>query len=84
MVRQEWWRVLTLSRTLNPAPGTYNVHLVLNDTVYCNNPDSLEIQLRVAANVEAAFEAPPFGCAPASASFTNTSVGGDTISVEFW
>ncbi len=66
-----------------PAPGTYNVHLVLNDTAYCNYPDSLEIQLRVAANVEAAFEAPPFGCAPATASFTNTSVGGETFQWNF-
>ena len=39
--------------------------------------------MRVAANVEAAFEAPPFGCAPASATFNNTSVGGDTFQWNF-
>ena len=39
-----------------PAPGTYNVRLVLNDTAYCNNPDSITIALKLAANVEALFE----------------------------
>src|SRR4030095_9720789 len=31
-----------------PAPGTYDVRLILQDTNYCNAPDSLTIQLRVA------------------------------------
>jgi len=66
-----------------PSPGTYNVRLILNDTAYCNNPDTLTIQLRVAANVEALFELPPFGCAPYTASFTNTSVGGDSFQWNF-
>lgn len=59
-----------------PAPGTYNAWLILNDTAYCNNPDSIRIEVRVAANVDASFETPPVGCAPYTAVFNNTSVGG--------
>ena len=65
------------------SPGTYNVRLVLNDTTYCNNPDSLTIQLRVAANVEALFETPAVGCAPYDALFNNTSLGGATFQWDF-
>jgi gliding motility-associated-like protein len=65
------------------APGTYNVRLVLKDTAYCNNPDSITIQVRVAANVVAAFETPPTGCAPYTAEFNNTSVGGVSFQWDF-
>ncbi|MEO8404951.1 MAG: PKD domain-containing protein, partial [Chitinophagaceae bacterium] len=65
------------------SPGTYNVHLVLNDTSYCNNPDSLTIVLRAAANVKAQFETPPTGCAPYDAFFNNTSIGGVTFEWDF-
>jgi gliding motility-associated-like protein len=64
-----------------PGPGTYNVKLVLNDTNFCNAPDSLVIQLRVSPNVEARFTTPPDGCAPYQAQFTNTSMGGTDF---FW
>jgi len=64
-----------------PAPGTYNVRLVLVDTNYCNAPDSINIQLRVSPFVNAAFETPAIGCAPYTASFNNTSAGGQTF---FW
>ncbi len=60
-------------------PGSYDVKLILRDTAYCNNPDSLTITVRVAANVEAAFDTPPAGCAPYTANFTNTSIGGLTF-----
>lgn len=64
-------------------PGTYNVRLVLNDTAYCNDPDSLQIELRVAANVVASFQTPPAGCAPYEAVFNNTSVGGASFEWDF-
>jgi gliding motility-associated-like protein len=66
-----------------PAPGTYNAFLVLNDTAYCNYPDSLPIEVRVAANVEAKVATPATGCAPYTASFTNESVGGLTFEWTF-
>lgn len=65
------------------APGTYNAWLILNDTSYCNNPDSLLIVVRVAANVEASFDAPEFGCAPDNMMFTYTGMGGQTFEWDF-
>ncbi len=66
-----------------PGPGTYSAWLVLRDSAYCNFPDSLEIVVRVAANVEASFDTPAIGCAPYTAVFTNTSVGGLTFEWDF-
>lgn len=65
------------------SPGTYNVRLVLTDLTYCNAPDSITIQLSVAANVKAGFTTPPLGCAPYNAVFTNTSVAGQTFIWDF-
>lgn len=66
-----------------PAPGSYTVQLILNDTNYCNNPEILDTVIRVAANVDALFETPPTGCAPYTAVFTNTSVGGVSFEWNF-
>jgi gliding motility-associated-like protein len=59
-----------------PGPGTYNVKLVLTDTNYCNSPDTFPVTLRVSPNVVARFETPASGCAPYTAVFNNTSLGG--------
>lgn len=61
------------------GPGTYNVKLLLQDTVYCNAPDSLVIPLSVADNVKAQFTTPPSGCIPYTAAFTNTSLAAQTF-----
>lgn len=63
------------------APGTYNVTLQLADTNYCNYPESLTKQLRIAINVKADFITPPSGCEPYTAEFNNTSLGGQQF---FW
>src|SRR4030095_639679 len=65
------------------APGTYNVNLVLTDTAYCNAPDSVTIQVRVAALVKAQFTTPPAGCVPYNAEFTNTSLAGQSFQWDF-
>jgi gliding motility-associated-like protein len=65
------------------AAGTYNVKLILNDTAFCNAPDSVTVQVRVAALVKAQFTTPPAGCAPHNASFTNTSLAGQTFQWSF-
>ena len=65
------------------APGTYNVTLILNDTNYCNSPDSLTKQLRVAPLVKAQFETPLSGCVPYDAVFVNTSLAGQTFTWDF-
>jgi gliding motility-associated-like protein len=64
------------------ATGTYMVRLVLNDTNYCNYPDSLTDTLRVSPNVKAQFEASD-GCAPYNAYFNNTSLAGQHFTWDF-
>ena len=63
------------------SPGTYKVRLILTDTNYCNGPDSIERELRIAPLVDAQFETPPAGCAPYNAQFNNTSLAGQQF---FW
>lgn len=63
------------------SPGTYKVRLILTDTNYCNAPDSIERDLRIAPLVDAQFETPPGGCAPYDAHFNNTSLAGQQF---FW
>ena len=63
------------------APGTYKVKLILPDTNYCNAPDSITKDLRVAPLVKAQFETPLAGCAPYNAVFNNTSLAGQSF---FW
>ena len=62
--------------------GTYLVRLILNDTSYCNYPDSLTDTLRVAPLVKAQFEAGN-GCAPYNAYFNNTSLAGQKFYWDF-
>ncbi|MEJ7735851.1 MAG: PKD domain-containing protein [Chitinophagaceae bacterium] len=65
------------------AAGTYKVRLVLNDTNYCNAPDSLERELRISPLVKAQFTTTPSGCAPYNAVFRNTSLAGQTFVWDF-
>jgi gliding motility-associated-like protein len=62
--------------------GTYMVRLLLNDTSYCNYPDSLTDTLRVSPIVRAQFEVPD-GCAPYTAVFNNTSLAGQQFTWDF-
>ncbi len=66
-----------------PGPGSYKVKLVLKDTAYCNNPDTLLLDLEVAENVDARFETPATGCLPYTAGFRNTSIAGETWEWDF-
>jgi gliding motility-associated-like protein len=61
--------------------GAYNVKLTLNDTNYCNSPDSLIKQISLSPNVIANFTFPAAACAPFSAVFKNTSTAGQQF---FW
>ncbi len=77
--------------TTGPAPvfhtyanaGTYKVKLFVNDTSFCNSPDSIVKDIRVAANVKAIFKTPPAGCSPYNASFENRSDGGSQFIWDF-
>ncbi len=65
------------------STGTYFVKLYLNDTNYCNSPDSLVTQLRVASVLVAQFTTPPIGCTPYNAVFNNISLGGQQFAWDF-
>jgi gliding motility-associated-like protein len=58
------------------SPGTYIVTLVMDDTSYCNYPDTVTKTLRVSPTAKAQFVTPAMGCAPYTAVFNNTSLGG--------
>lgn len=66
-----------------PAPGTYNVQLILADTNYCNAPDTFHLTVRVNPNVASRFEAVASGCAPLPVQFNNTSLGGTSFIWDF-
>jgi gliding motility-associated-like protein len=65
------------------SPGTYNVRLVVDDTVFCNAPDSIQKSIRLAINVTAQFVTPDKGCVPYTAQFSNTSLGGTDFIWDF-
>jgi len=65
------------------SPGTYTVTLTLIDTTYCNAPETITRQVRVAALTDANFTTPAMGCAPYNAVFSNTSSGGVSFTWDF-
>ena len=72
----------TVTHTYASA-GSYNVKLVVDDSVFCNAPDSIIKQIRLAVNVTARFETPQKGCVPYTAQFNNTSLGGTDFNWDF-
>lgn len=60
-----------------PGPGTYNVKLVLRDTIFCNVFDTFQKAVIVTPIVKATFTTPASGCVPYTATFTNTTVNGN-------
>jgi len=66
-----------------PSIGTYKVTLIVDDTTYCNEPDSAVKTVRINPNVVARFQTPAIGCVPYNAQFTNTSLGGTDFYWEF-
>ncbi len=72
----------SVNHTFSSA-GTYSVKLILNDSTFCNFPDSIVKQIRVAALVKAGFTTPATGCAPYTARFTNTSLAGTDFKYYF-
>lgn len=63
--------------------GSYIVKLILLDTGYCNAPDSAVLGISIAPNVVADFDTPDTGCVPYLASFTNTSIAGQSFEWSF-
>ncbi|MDQ6756437.1 MAG: PKD domain-containing protein [Bacteroidota bacterium] len=63
--------------------GTYLVKLILQDTSFCNSPDSITKTLRLSPIVKAQFNTPAKGCVPYNAVFENTSLGGLNFTWDF-
>ena len=66
-----------------PSPGTYKISLLVDDTVFCNEPDSAIKTLRISPNVKALFTTPSIGCVPYKAVFNNVSMGGTDFLWDF-
>lgn len=66
-----------------PSTGTYIITLIVNDTVFCNAPDTTIKTLRISPNVKAIFTTPARGCVPYNAAFKNISQGGTDWIWEF-
>lgn len=66
-----------------PSTGSYKITLVVDDTIFCNAPDTVVKTLRISPNVRAAFVTPDRGCVPYTASFKNLSLGGTDFIWDF-
>ncbi|MBL7702768.1 MAG: PKD domain-containing protein [Ferruginibacter sp.] len=63
--------------------GSYTVTLIVDDTTFCNAPDTAVKTLRISPNVRASFTTPNRGCVPYTPVFKNTSQGGTDWIWEF-
>lgn len=66
-----------------PSTGTYIITLIVDDTTFCNAPDTAIKTLRISPNVKAIFTTPSRGCVPYTAAFKNISQGGTDWIWEF-
>ena len=66
-----------------PSTGSYIITLIVDDTVFCNAPDTAKKTLRISPNVIAIFATPARGCVPYNAAFKNNSLGGTDWIWEF-
>ncbi len=66
-----------------PSTGTYVITMIVDDTVFCNAPDTVIKTLRISPNVKAIFSTPNRGCVPYTAEFKNLSQGGTEWIWEF-
>jgi gliding motility-associated-like protein len=66
-----------------PSTGTYIVTLIVDDTTFCNAPDTAKRTIRISPNVKAIFTTPQRGCVPYTAEFNNISQGGTDWLWEF-
>ena len=66
-----------------PSTGSYIITLIVDDTTFCNAPDTAIKTLRISPNVKAIFSTPSRGCVPYNAAFKNLSLGGTDWVWEF-
>ncbi len=61
-----------------PSIGKYTVRLIVDDTTFCNSPDSVAKDVRINPNVKAIFNTSTRGCVPYTPELRNNSLGGMT------
>ncbi len=66
-----------------PSTGSYVITMIIDDTTFCNAPDTVIKTLRISPNVKAIFSTPDRGCVPYTAEFKNLSQGGTDWIWEF-
>ena len=66
-----------------PSTGSYVITMIIDDTTFCNAPDTVIKTLRISPNVKAIFSTPDRGCVPYMAEFKNLSQGGTDWIWEF-
>ena len=66
-----------------PSTGSYIVTLIVDDTTFCNAPDTAIKMVRISPNVKAIFSTLARGCVPYNAVFKNLSLGGTDWIWEF-
>jgi gliding motility-associated-like protein len=59
-----------------PAIGSYTVTLLVDDSTFCNSPDSVQKSVRINPNVKAIFNTSTRGCVPYTPIIKNNSLGG--------
>jgi gliding motility-associated-like protein len=59
-----------------PSVGSYTVTLLVDDSTFCNSPDSAQKMLRINPNVKAIFNTSTRGCVPYTPVIKNNSLGG--------
>jgi gliding motility-associated-like protein len=59
-----------------PSIGSYTVTLLVDDSTFCNSPDSTQKMVRINPNVKAIFNTSNRGCVPYTPIFKNNSLGG--------
>ena len=63
--------------------GNYAVKLIVDDTVFCNAPDSATVNIRLAINVVAGINAADKACVNTPLTFENASIGGTSFEWSF-
>lgn len=66
-----------------PSTGSYIITLIVDDTTFCNAPDTAIKTLRISPNVKAIFTTPARGCVAYTPVFNNISQGGTDWIWEF-
>jgi gliding motility-associated-like protein len=59
-----------------PSIGSYTVTLSVDDSTFCNSPDSTQKMVRINPNVKAIFNTSTRGCVPYTPVIKNNSLGG--------